>query len=165
MVADKWMGCKESKSQNGIDGTDGDRNQAEAVDFVENMDRNVDYKSRFEWKMCRVSQTTPWLWIVIQLMISFRQAKETPETEFDLSDCNLTKLPSGLFVLCRVLLKDRLLLQNNKLCSLKDGGEINDLKRLQMLNLNWNKFTKIPIDLFHVENLRVKIVFSFGFER
>lgn len=59
MVADKWMGCKESKSQNDIDGTDGDRNQAETVDFVENMDRNVDYKSRFEWKMCRVSQTTP----------------------------------------------------------------------------------------------------------
>lgn len=83
------------------------------------------------------------------------QARETPEPEFDLSDCRLSEVPSGVFVLCRVLLKDRLLLQSNQLRSLKGGGELIELRRLQSINLSSNNFVKLPSDFSLLENLRV----------
>lgn len=52
---------------------------------------NVDYKARFERKMC--------------------VAKEAPDPIFDLSECNLKTVPSGVYSLCRVLRKEALFLQ------------------------------------------------------
>lgn len=83
------------------------------------------------------------------------QAKETPEPEFDLCDCHLAEVPSGVFVLCRVLLKDRLLLQDNQLRSLEGGGKLIDLRRLQSINLSRNELVSLPSDFSLLENLRV----------
>lgn len=79
------------------------------------------------------------------------QARDTPEPEFDLSDCKLEELPSGVFVLCRVLRKERLLLNKNQLRYLNGGGSLTDLRQLHTLDLSSNRFTKVPIVL----NLRV----------
>lgn len=90
--------------------------------------------------------------------LHFVKAKDTPEPEFDLSDCNLKDIPSGVFVLCRVLLKERLKLQKNQLQSLSGGGSLNDLRNLQELNLNYNRFTQLPQNFCNIlNNLRVNI--------
>lgn len=84
------------------------------------------------------------------------KAKDTPEPEFDLSDCMLKEIPPGVFVLCRVLLKERLQLQKNQLRMLSGGGSLNDLSRLQVLNLSFNRFTRLPDDFcYTLKNLRV----------
>lgn len=88
--------------------------------------------------------------------MSIFQAKDTPEPEFDLSECNLKDVPSGVFVLCRVLLKERLKLQNNQLQSLNGGGSFNDLSNIKLLDLSFNRFLRLPDDFFNtLKNLRV----------
>lgn len=85
------------------------------------------------------------------------QAKDTPEPDFDLSDCNLKDIPSGVFVLCRVLLKQHLYLQNNQLQSLNGGGTLKDLSNLTVINLSFNRFTRVPDEFCNtLKNLRVK---------
>lgn len=84
------------------------------------------------------------------------QAKDTPEPEFDLSDCNLKDIPSGVFVLCRVLLKQRLNLQNNQLQSLNGGGALTDISNLTFIDLSFNRFTRVPDEFCNtLKNLRV----------
>lgn len=84
------------------------------------------------------------------------QAKDTPEPEFDLSECNLKDVPSGVFVLCRVLLKERLKLQKNQLQSLNGGGTLMDLSNLKLLDLSFNRFLRLPDDFcITLKNLRV----------
>jgi hypothetical protein len=39
------------------------------------------------------------------------QARENPEPVFDLSDCGLKQVPSGIYSLCRVFRKEALYLQ------------------------------------------------------
>lgn len=57
---------------------------------------------------------------------------------------------------CRVLLKERLKLQNNQLQSLNGGGTIKDLSNLQVLDLSHNRFTKLPDQFCNIlTNLRV----------
>lgn len=56
--------------------------------------------------------------------------------------------------MCKILLKESLLLQNNRLNSLTSGGQLNDLSLLVTLNLNSNKFKKLPMDLYRLINLR-----------
>lgn len=87
---------------------------------------------------------------------SLFQAKDTPEPDFDLSDCNLKDIPSGVFVLCRVLLKQHLNLQNNQLQSLNGGGTLKDLSNLTVINLSFNRFTRVPDEFCNtLKNLRV----------
>lgn len=94
------------------------------------------------------------------------QAKDTPEPEFDLSDCNLKDVPSGVFVLCRILLKERLDLHNNQLQSLNGGGALNDLSNLTQINLSFNRFTRVPDEFCNtLKNLRVSFTRCFFFTR
>uniref|UniRef100_A0A182UE72 Uncharacterized protein n=1 Tax=Anopheles melas TaxID=34690 RepID=A0A182UE72_9DIPT len=81
-------------------------------------------------------------------------AKETPEPIYDLEDCNLKDVPAGVFVMCKVLRKEALTLSKNKLSSLAGGGTLDDLVLLQSLNLSYNRFKKLPEDIYKLENLR-----------
>lgn len=88
------------------------------------------------------------------------QAKETPEPEFDLSECQLKDVPSGVFVMCRVLRKEKLLLNRNKLRTLNGGGLLGDLSLLQILDLRWNNLRKLPENLSVLQNLRVSSIWK-----
>lgn len=83
------------------------------------------------------------------------QAKETPEPIYDLADCNLKDVPSGVFIMCKVLRKELLSLASNKLTSLNGGGALVDLHLLVTLNLSNNRFKKLPDEIYRLENLRV----------
>lgn len=94
----------------------------------------VDYKAKLERKIC---------W-----------SKETPEEVFDLAGCNLKEVPSGVFVMCNVLRKRDLLLNQNRLQSLKGGGLLQDLHLITCLNVSYNQLKKLPDDIFRLESLR-----------
>lgn len=81
-------------------------------------------------------------------------AKESPESDFDLSDCQLRRLPSGIFSICKVYRKEHLFLNENYLRSLDDGGQLSDLYLLALLNLSCNKFSHLPSDIKYLVNLR-----------
>ncbi|GLV42561.1 Sur-8 [Carabus blaptoides fortunei] len=80
-------------------------------------------------------------------------ARENPEPVFDLSDCGLRQVPSGIYSLCRVFLKESLQLDHNKLTSLSNGGVLRDLCGVKILNLQFNSFTLLPDDLSSLSNL------------
>lgn len=82
-------------------------------------------------------------------------ARDTPEPVFELSACDLKTVPSGVFILCKVLRKERLDLQRNRLRSLTNGGELRDLVLLTHLNLSANVFKTLPEELTELINLRV----------
>jgi E3 ubiquitin-protein ligase LRSAM1 len=84
----------------------------------------------------------------------FMLAKDTPEPVYDLSECHLKQVPPGVFIMCKVLLKDSLLLQNNKLTTLEGGGSLADLNLLQVLNLNDNRLRKLPDQIGTLAQLR-----------
>ncbi|XP_035217459.1 E3 ubiquitin-protein ligase LRSAM1-like isoform X4 [Stegodyphus dumicola] len=102
--------------------------------FWSDSSKAENYKAKLEHKMCI--------------------AKETPEPVFDLADCNLSDVPSGVFSMCRVFLKETLLLQNNQLTSLQGGGSLTDLSHLQVLNLMNNKLSSLPEDIGHLTHLQ-----------
>uniref|UniRef100_T1J7S0 RING-type domain-containing protein n=1 Tax=Strigamia maritima TaxID=126957 RepID=T1J7S0_STRMM len=83
------------------------------------------------------------------------QAKQTPEPIFDLSDCGLKEVPTGVYSWCKVCLKEALLLQDNYLASLSDGGNLKDLSQLQVLDLHNNDFRKLPPDIGNITKLQV----------
>lgn len=57
--------------------------------------------------------------------------------------------------MCRILLKEQLNLSNNKLHNLTGGGNsLRDLAQIKYLNLSGNRFKKLPIDIYCLENLR-----------
>lgn len=91
----------------------------------------------------------------------YQKARDTPEPEFDLSDCELKDVPSGVFILCRVLRKESLDLSHNKLRSLNGGGSILDLNLLHSLDLRFNRFKKLPDDICKLTNLRVSFIIIF----
>lgn len=76
----------------------------------------------------------------------------------------LKDIPSGIFVLCRVLRKERLKLNQNQLRSLNGGGLLSDLTNLRELDLSNNKLTRLPDELYKLENLRVIIIISISYE-
>lgn len=82
-------------------------------------------------------------------------ARETPEPVFELSGCDLKAVPAGVFILCKVLRKERLDLRANRLRSLADGGALRDLVLLTHLDLSANAFQKLPDELTELINLRV----------
>ncbi|XP_049826886.1 E3 ubiquitin-protein ligase LRSAM1-like isoform X1 [Schistocerca gregaria] len=103
--------------------------------FGKKDDRGIDYKSRLEHKLYL--------------------ARENPEPVFDLSDCALKHVPSGVYTLCKVFRKEALYMQDNHLTSLSGGGNLADLSLLQVLDLHNNSLSKLPDDLRHLQNLRV----------
>lgn len=118
------MGCRLSKDEIQENNTN---------EMATEHEIKIDYKAQFERKMCL--------------------AKETPEPHFDLSNCNLKNIPSGVFVLCRVLRKEILNLSYNKLTTFT-GGFLSDLSLLRVLDLSHNNLKKLPDDIFRIENLR-----------
>lgn len=98
----------------------------------------TNYKKRLEHKLC---------W-----------SRETPEDTFDVSECRLSEVPAGIFCICAVLRKRQLLLQENRLTSLKGGGQLPELNLLTVLNLSGNLFKRLPDDICRLENLRELIV-------
>jgi E3 ubiquitin-protein ligase LRSAM1 len=81
-------------------------------------------------------------------------SKENPEPIFDLSECNIDKLPIT-FAFLKVLRKEILILGKNRLKSLASGGELKELELLKVLDLSHNKFKAIPAEICHLTNLTV----------
>ncbi|XP_056639062.1 E3 ubiquitin-protein ligase LRSAM1-like isoform X1 [Diorhabda sublineata] len=81
-------------------------------------------------------------------------ARENPELIFDISDCDIREVPSGIYSLCRVFLKESLNLEHNMLSSLSGGGSLKDLHLLKVLNLNHNVFTNLPDEIGLLSNLQ-----------
>ncbi|EDV28122.1 uncharacterized protein TRIADDRAFT_53391 [Trichoplax adhaerens] len=82
-------------------------------------------------------------------------AKESPEPLVDLSECELTEVPSGLYSTCNVLRKENLLLYCNKLRSLSGGGDLKNLATIRVLDLHDNQLTKIPEGIRHMQCLQI----------
>ncbi|XP_078687467.1 E3 ubiquitin-protein ligase LRSAM1-like [Branchiostoma floridae x Branchiostoma belcheri] len=82
-------------------------------------------------------------------------AKSSPEPSYDLSDCELTEVPSGIYALCKVLQKEVLLLHSNLLSSLKGGGILKDLCALRVLDLHQNRLSSLPDDIGELATLQV----------
>ncbi|XP_045760973.1 E3 ubiquitin-protein ligase LRSAM1-like [Maniola jurtina] len=80
-------------------------------------------------------------------------ARESPEPDFDLSDCCLRRLPSGIFSICKVFRKDNLYLHNNRLQSLEEGGQLSDLLLIKVLNLSCNQFFRLPNSIRYLASL------------
>jgi E3 ubiquitin-protein ligase LRSAM1 len=108
--------------------------------FGKKSGKSVDYKSRLEHKLYL--------------------ARENPEPVFDLSDCGLKLVPSGIYSLCRVFRKEALYLQENQLTSLVGGGNLCDLSMLEILDLHSNCFVRLPDEIGHLRNLQVLNVSS-----
>lgn len=85
-------------------------------------------------------------------------ARDTPEPIFELTECDLKTVPAGVFILCRVLRKERLDLRANRLKSLHHGGSLSDLMMLTHLDLSANAFQALPDELTQLVNLQVSAI-------
>lgn len=94
----------------------------------------VDYKARLEHKLYL--------------------ARENPEPVFDVSECALKHVPSGIYSLCKVFRKKALWMFSNKLTSLSGGGALSDLSLLVVLDLHGNEFTNLPSDISCLVSLK-----------
>ncbi|XP_018045412.1 PREDICTED: E3 ubiquitin-protein ligase LRSAM1-like isoform X3 [Atta colombica] len=94
----------------------------------------VDYKARLEYKLYL--------------------ARENPEPVFDVSECALKNVPSGIYSLCKVFRKKILLMYDNKLSSLSGGGALCDLSLLTVLDIHGNEFNALPSDIKHLSSLK-----------
>ena len=95
---------------------------------------NVDYKARLEHKLYL--------------------ARENPEPIFDVSECALKHVPSGIYSLCKVFRKKVLWMYSNKLTSLSGGGALSDLSLLVVLDIHGNEFTNLPPDIMCLVSLK-----------
>lgn len=84
-----------------------------------------------------------------------QQARENPEPVFDVSECALKNVPSGIYSLCKVFRKKILLMYDNKLSSLLGGGALSDLSLLTVLDIHGNEFTALPADIKYLSFLKV----------
>lgn len=80
-------------------------------------------------------------------------ARESPDSQFDLSECELRAVPSGVYSLCRVFRKDALILRDNQLSQLTDGGDLADLILIQILDVSLNRMHRLPDALNRLVNL------------
>lgn len=126
------MGCKLTKDETDADDKD-------TTDMSSNNKNNhpsaAAIKSKIERKMCI--------------------AKDTPEPIYDLSECHLKEVPPGVFVTCKVWLKEALLLNRNDLTSLR-GGQLTDLSLIRVLDLRENRLKSLPEDISELVQLRVR---------
>lgn len=82
-------------------------------------------------------------------------AQESPDSTFDLSECALGDVPSGVYSKCRVFRKTTLILRNNKLTSISGGGSLKDLSDITVLDLENNLLTKLPDEFGFLRSLVV----------
>ncbi|XP_023336476.1 E3 ubiquitin-protein ligase LRSAM1 isoform X2 [Eurytemora carolleeae] len=80
-------------------------------------------------------------------------AQESPEPVYDLSECGLKNVPSGVFSRCKVLRKQALLLQDNELTQLNGGGILSDLGCISVLDLHNNCLEKLPEEIGTLNSL------------
>ncbi|XP_015586050.1 E3 ubiquitin-protein ligase LRSAM1 isoform X2 [Cephus cinctus] len=95
---------------------------------------HVDYKARLEHKLYL--------------------ARENPEPVFDVSECALKHVPSGIYSLCKVFRKKELWMHHNKLNSLSGGGALSDLSLLTVLDLRNNYFISLPPEIMYLVSLK-----------
>ncbi|CAL7936086.1 unnamed protein product [Xylocopa violacea] len=95
---------------------------------------NIDYKARLEHKLYL--------------------ARENPEPIFDVSECALKQVPSGIYSLCKVFRKKVLWMYSNKLTSLSGGGALSDLSLLVVLDIHGNEFSNLPSDIMCLVSLK-----------
>jgi hypothetical protein len=87
--------------------------------FGKKGNKGVDYKSRLEHKLYLVGKNEEHYVNDEQMYLEHwmtckqfhLQARENPEPVFDLSDCGLKTVPSGIYSLCKVFRKEALYLQ------------------------------------------------------
>ncbi|XP_064616140.1 E3 ubiquitin-protein ligase LRSAM1-like isoform X3 [Liolophura sinensis] len=82
-------------------------------------------------------------------------AQESPEATVDLSGCEAVEVPHGIYATCKILRKEALLLHNNWLTSLKEGGNILDLVTIRVLDLHSNELSSLPDEICMLQNLQV----------
>lgn len=82
-------------------------------------------------------------------------AQQNPEPVYDLTDCAMVELPPDTFVMCKLLQKTSLLLQNNLLSVLEKGGRLSELEALEVLDISHNKFHHLPDSINKLKRLRV----------
>lgn len=82
-------------------------------------------------------------------------AKESPDKTFDISGCELTKVPPAVYALCKVLQKEALLMHTNNLSGLQQGGDLQDLSALRVLDLHCNELTHLPDGIEVLQSLQV----------
>lgn len=84
-------------------------------------------------------------------------AQENPEPVFDVSNCELNEVPSGVFALCRVLQKEVLLLNDNWINSLHEagGGTLSDLNTIRVLDVHNNELRSLPDSIGELDSLQV----------
>ncbi|CAL4060276.1 unnamed protein product, partial [Meganyctiphanes norvegica] len=90
-----------------------------------------------------------------QLGMKVVLAQQNPEPVYDLSDCGVVELPPDTFVMCRLLQKTSLLLNNNAMSNLEKGGKLAELSSIQVLDLSENKISNIPDSINKLSNLRI----------
>ncbi|XP_071096759.1 E3 ubiquitin-protein ligase LRSAM1-like [Haliotis cracherodii] len=81
-------------------------------------------------------------------------AQDNPEPTFDLSACEISQIPSGVFARCKILQKEALLLHDNWLGSIS-GGKFSDLITLRVLDVHNNEIKVLPEDIGTLVNLQV----------
>lgn len=83
-------------------------------------------------------------------------ATESPEPVYEISECGLKNVPSGVYSRCMIQRKEALLLQSNELVGLNGGGSLGDMaKALQVLDLHHNHLEKLPNEIGLLKSLRV----------
>lgn len=82
-------------------------------------------------------------------------AQQNPEPVYDLTDCAMVELPPDTFVMCKLLQKTTLLLQNNLLTMLEKGGKLSELEGLEVLDISHNKFHHLPDSVNRLKRLKV----------
>lgn len=82
-------------------------------------------------------------------------AQQDPEPRFDLSECELKEVPSGVYAICKVLQKEALFLNGNWLSTLNGGGNIADLYNLRILDLHNNELKVLPDEIGNLERLQI----------
>ncbi|XP_060069768.1 E3 ubiquitin-protein ligase LRSAM1-like [Ylistrum balloti] len=80
--------------------------------------------------------------------------QESPDSNFDLSSCEMSEVPPNVYSLCKVLNKEALLLNDNWISGL-DSSKVGDLKTLRVLDLHNNEIKLLPFELSGSSKLQV----------
>jgi len=90
-----------------------------------------------------------------ELLARKRQANEnTTRNAYDISNCELNKLPSDTFFNIDLYLKTAFDCSHNKLLSLDDGGSYADCHRLEKLDISFNKIESLKF-VGQLTNLKI----------
>ncbi|XP_047475347.1 E3 ubiquitin-protein ligase LRSAM1-like [Penaeus chinensis] len=82
-------------------------------------------------------------------------AQQNPEPVYDLSDCAMVELPPDTFVMCKLLQKTSLILNNNLMTTFEKGGKLHELEAIEYLDLSNNKLSHLPDDIHKLKKLKV----------